>query len=787
MTARTRLSLYAAFATVLGSLALNPVFASWGWLSPVLGAVVVVALAGIGARRARLPQGLDLLASLVALLLFLTAVYAHNVAVLGIFPGPGALRRLTDVMSGGFSDIRALTAPAPVTTGLSLLTAGGVGLVAVVIDTLSASLRRPAAAGIPLLALFAVPAAILPSGVGWIPFVFSAAGYLALLMADGRERVKRWGRPLLRRRSSGGAAAPVIAANAATDLSPLSQAGRRIGGAAIALAVVVPIMIPGLHSGWFSRQLGSGSGDGPGGGGTVTTINPIVSLKRDLVESDPVDLIRYRTTDPSPDYLRLTTLDQFDGTEWRPTPITTSHKERITKGIPRPDGVRITVKRSVTSDIQILGLDDFWLPVPMYPTKVSAEGDWRYDPTSGTVVSNSKKTKNLSYTVDSNQVAPSAVVLNAVRPLNAQERADMKQFLELPRGVPAVVVEVADQVTAGAKTPYEQALALQEWFRSTFTYDLSVQSGNGDDALLSFLADKRGYCEQFASAMALMARILDIPARVDVGFTPGARQKDGTWVVTSRDAHAWPELWFPGMGWLRFEPTPTSDGRAEVPGYAQPGALQEPQTPSASPTPEPSPSASPSRDPRNGLRDPGDTPNPSVKAPVKARSFPVKSAVGGGLILVVLVLPYTVRLTATRRRWRAALSPSGQAHAAWDTLGEDVRDLGIGWNGWTDSPRRTAAELLATQRLRYDGAAQEALARLTRAEELARYAPTMPEAADVRADAERVRTALAATVPWQRRLRARVWPTSSVLRMVAAWTGLRSGVRSIARVLLRRN
>jgi hypothetical protein len=164
----------------------------------------------------------------------------------------------------------------------------------------------------------------------------------------------------------------------------------------------------------------------------------------------------------------------------------------------------------------------------------------------------------------------------------------------------------------------------------------------------------------------------------------------------------------------------------------------------------------------------------------------VKSAVGGGLILAVLVLPYTVRLTSSRRRWRAAVSPAGRAHAAWDTLGEDLRDLGIGWNGWTDSPRRTAAELLATQRLRYDSAAQEALARLTRAEELARYARTMPEAADVRADADRVRAALAATVPWQRRLRARLWPTSSVLRMATAWSGLRSVLQAAVRHLLRR-
>lgn len=73
------------------------------------------------------------------------------------------------------------------------------------------------------------------------------------------------------------------------------------------------------------------------------------------------------------------------------------------------------------------------------------------------------------------------------------------------------------------KTGYDKAVTLQDWFRSEFTYDLSVRSGHGGSALMDVLNDKRGYCEQFSATMAIMARSLGIPARVAVGYLPGER------------------------------------------------------------------------------------------------------------------------------------------------------------------------------------------------------------------------------------------------------------------------
>jgi hypothetical protein len=117
--------------------------------------------------------------------------------------------------------------------------------------------------------------------------------------------------------------------------------------------------------------------------------------------------------------------------------------------------------------------------------------------------------------------------------------------------------ERARRLTQGAKSPYAAVLALESWLRQRggFTYDESPPVGDGPPLVNFVTTSKAGYCQHFAGAMAVMARLLGIPARVAVGFTSG-RLKDGAWVVNDHDAHAWVEVWFPGHGWIPFDPTP---------------------------------------------------------------------------------------------------------------------------------------------------------------------------------------------------------------------------------------
>ncbi len=116
---------------------------------------------------------------------------------------------------------------------------------------------------------------------------------------------------------------------------------------------------------------------------------------------------------------------------------------------------------------------------------------------------------------------------------------------------------IARRVTRNATTPYGAVLALEAWLRQTggFRYDESPPRVAGPPLEVFVKKTKAGYCQHFAGAMALMLRLLGVPARVAVGFTSGAR-KDGAWVVTDHDAHAWVEVWFPGQGWIPFDPTP---------------------------------------------------------------------------------------------------------------------------------------------------------------------------------------------------------------------------------------
>lgn len=126
--------------------------------------------------------------------------------------------------------------------------------------------------------------------------------------------------------------------------------------------------------------------------------------------------------------------------------------------------------------------------------------------------------------------------------------------------VPATATQLAELLAteAGATTDYDTALAYQEYFRSEFAYSLTATTPAGEDPLDSFLAERVGYCEQFAATFALMVLSQGYPARVAIGFTSGETEGEDR-VVTTDNAHAWPEVWFgPEHGWVRFEPTPAA-------------------------------------------------------------------------------------------------------------------------------------------------------------------------------------------------------------------------------------
>jgi protein-glutamine gamma-glutamyltransferase len=130
-------------------------------------------------------------------------------------------------------------------------------------------------------------------------------------------------------------------------------------------------------------------------------------------------------------------------------------------------------------------------------------------------------------------------------------------YLQLPQLDPRIP-EFAKQITATAKTPYDKTVAIENYLRNRFTYTLNLTGKPGDDPLAHFLFETRaGHCEYFASSMAILLRTLGIPAREVNGFLPGEyNDLGGDYIVRASDAHSWVEVYFPGSGWLTFDPTP---------------------------------------------------------------------------------------------------------------------------------------------------------------------------------------------------------------------------------------
>src|SRR5215469_12945652 len=133
-------------------------------------------------------------------------------------------------------------------------------------------------------------------------------------------------------------------------------------------------------------------------------------------------------------------------------------------------------------------------------------------------------------------------------------------YLQLPDRLDRRIPELAREITKNAQTPFDKALRIETYLRTRFAYTLNLTGKPGQDPLAHFLFETRaGHCEYFASAMAIMLRTLGIPSREVNGFLPGEyNDLGGDYIVRASDAHSWVEVYFPGTGWLTFDPTPAA-------------------------------------------------------------------------------------------------------------------------------------------------------------------------------------------------------------------------------------
>ncbi len=646
--------LLAGLATFCTSLCLGNLFDGlrW-WLLPVTGAIVVAGLAGELSRRV---QGLAVVMPLVYLVagwLYVIPVATHGSpysSKISIAPWGSTWSALRSLANSGSNDIKALSVPVPERPGFLLLTVAGVYLIAAMVDAIAVALQRPAAAGLPLLALLAVPAAVVNRGVGLLAFLAACAAYLALLLASGRRRLTRWAR---------------LPAGSATGIRRATGPdARRIAAVAVVAALMLGLIIP-RYTG-ISRQH-----SGVGGSGSATVIEPFVSLAQQLHSDQNDPLLMVHTN--APEYLRLTALEHFDGASFTLGSLSAGANAKVSRGLPSV-APGPTQQVQATIDVQSI-LHERYLPVPYQPTKVNVVGDWRLAARNFTIFSAQTDTSNQRYTVTSEVADPTPEFLRAQSAATNLLPPEVAPSIELPADLSGQIYDLARKLTDTFTTEYDKAAAIQAYLRGPlFHYDLNG-APTGNSALSEFLfVSHTGYCEQFAGAMAVLAREAGIPSRVAVGFTPGTQRPDGTWVITNHDAHSWPELWFPQAGWVRFEPTPR-DASTDPPGYTLAPAGSQVTT-----TPTPTPSAGQSSSAAPSAKD--SAASAAAAAPVDGSGghggggsgAPLGWGLGLAAAAVLLLTPAALRRNRRRRRLSRSASAPG---ALWAEILDTAVDLGF--------------------------------------------------------------------------------------------------------------
>jgi transglutaminase-like putative cysteine protease len=487
-------------------------------------------------------------------------------------------------------------------------------------------------------------------------------------------------------------------------------------------------------------------------------------MRRNLDGASDEVLVRV-TGDDDPAYFRLAALDEFTGNVWevgeREEDVAVSTDERL----PVPTGSQSLSMERVDYVIELTDeLDTRWLPSVYAPRLIDIDTPWLVDPINLDVRADSNdETAGTTYRLSAGIPNPSASQLRAAGPVDD----DLAPFLQLPadQQMPSIIEQTAREATAGANGAIEQALALQSWFREDGDYTYSLQQVDGDrnrtglGAVAAFLEDRVGYCEQYASAMAIMARQLGIPSRVVVGFLRAQRAQQGVWEFRGADMHSWPELYFDGVGWIRFEPTPQSVSQ-DAPPYgddsANTAATSDPTSQSTRPTRDPR--AVPSTDAASS-GSPGDDDGGFV-GPALAMAGAV------GLSGLIATAPRLLRALRSRRRWSRATEPEAAAETAWSELRDGAVDLRVHWaEGAT--PRaagRSLREHLGA------GATAEVVAGLNAvvlAVERARYARSVAAATDLRPAVERVLAALAGERSTGHR-RLALWLPASLWRQATA-------------------
>jgi hypothetical protein len=746
-----------AALSVAAALTLGRVFDSGGFALPVAGAAVLPHALGLVTRRWGWPVRLTVALSLLGIVGYAVGVIEPSTTRYG-FPTTATLDALGRHLEQGYDELRTAVVPAPVSDGALLLAVAATWVMAQTADLLAFRRDATIAAVAPALSLF-IWASTLGSAElrarTTIGFAGAAVVFLLLQHQALLERRRAW---FAGRRLGAG--------------TGLVSVGALVGTVAVLGGVVVGPALPGANSEALIDVKGLGRGGGGGGDRSYRAEPPLARIGENFLAPEQVNLFSVRS--PVPEYWRIAALDRYTSEEGGQWTLTAQGSDEVAEGIHELDETADAVQQ----DFRIHALEGRWMPAAYRAVDVEG-GDALVVKDSTTLVTSRETVRGLRYSVRS-EVQPPPETVNEGRRRATDQRPppDLAEFTELADDFPDDVRRRAQEVVAGAQNPYEQALALERFFdpANGFEYSLDADvspQAQTESAIREFVIEtRRGFCVQFAGSFAAMARSVGLPARMAVGYAPGTRQRDGTFRVTSWDAHAWPEVWLAGLGWTRFEPTPPSDlpggsdlpGRATAPGPgeagAEPGATPTTAVPPASAPAAGAPTtvaANPSTNVSIGA--PGAPDEPDDRKGLITFSWALLAVVAAGL--VVLTAGGAVTVVVVKARWRAHRrtrpDPTDAITGAWEEALDRLGEAGVA--------RRAALtpfELAAAARRRVPEGATAPLRSLAETYTATRYGPRPPgvDAADLAWEhVDEISRALRDGAPLRERWRRRLDPS----------------------------
>src|SRR5918996_2576224 len=488
---------------------------------------------------------------------------------------PEAIRALVRSVDHAIGKSSVDYAPVPVRVGYVIMIVSGMWAAATVGEIATFRWKRPLLASVPSIAMFGAAMVLgTGQGAGALVVLFLVA-LLTFWGLESSHRLRSWGRWV-----------PTFPGISSPDEEPSSVTGsiaRRMGAVSVAAAVIAPIFLPSLGDGLLTWRTGTAEG-GPGGsGGGVGSglIDPFVSIAPRLLAQSDEELFIVKTERPT--YWRLQSLGRFDGETW--SPLDDADDAVLDGRIAESPGSEDF--RDLSADFTLTRLEGEYLPTAGTPRSIDIGDDFlddlRRSAGTGDVRLESEIEEGLAYSV---QASLPEITYSDL--LDAEPGEPGVVYLEQPDLSPEVGTFLTETIQGiPTEDVYRQLVAVQNRLRNTqeFTYSTSpVQTAGRDAASADYLADfltrtKEGYCQQYATAFALLARQLRVPSRVVVGFLPGESvpAQPSDYIVRGTDAHAWPEVYFEGWGWVPFEPTPRSGTEANnrvasPPAYTQPGA-----------------------------------------------------------------------------------------------------------------------------------------------------------------------------------------------------------------------